>query len=356
LNKQWPGDGLEPVERCPLCRGSRRALIHADLVDLAFELAPGSWCMYRCGDCGCGFLDPRPNRATIGMAYQGYYTHLPTGDGDEGAIARLRRGIAVSYANRRLGTEFAGSIFAGHLLARLFPRLQQYLDVRYRRHLPDPTAGGNRRLLDVGCGNGEFLVCAAALGWEAEGIDVDPAAVRAATAAGCKARVAALGDLSLERSEFQHITLSHVIEHVHDPAEQLRKCYELLAPGGRLWLQTPNLASSGHAVFGPAWRGLEPPRHLVLFCRLALSRLLGEIGFVDVEFRSHPGVSLFIWEESRRIQQRMTCLEPASVAIRLARWLGSAVIADYWSIVRPESAEFLTCIAHRPRDARTPTA
>ncbi len=180
--------------------------MHDDLVDLAFDVAPGSWRMFLCTDCYSGYLDPRPTQATIGLAYRAYYTHGQAGQEDRGLIARLRRGIAASHANRWLGTKFAGEIFAGHLLARLFPRLRRYLDVRYRRHLPDPGTGP-RRLLDVGCGNGEFLQCAAALGWAAEGIDVDPAAVEVAVAAGCTACVATIDDPRMEPGAFQQITL-----------------------------------------------------------------------------------------------------------------------------------------------------
>jgi 2-polyprenyl-3-methyl-5-hydroxy-6-metoxy-1,4-benzoquinol methylase len=80
---------------------------------------------------------------------------------------------------------------------------------------------------------------------------------------------------------FDVITLSHVIEHVHDVGGTLRACHRLLKPGGRLWLETPNVAALGHKVFGVNWRGLEAPRHLVLFSAPALKQLLQDAGFVD---------------------------------------------------------------------------
>jgi len=136
---------------------------------------------------------------------------------------------------------------------------------------------------------------------------------------------------------------------VYDPLETLRRCRELLVPGGRLWLQTPNVDSRGHAVFGAAWRGLEPPRHLVLFSREALADLLGRAGFRAVEFKRHPAVALFIWEESRAIRRKM--VHPAEPGSRtsLSQTLLGAFMADYASTFRPTAEEFLTCIAFRPQ-------
>ncbi len=41
------------------------------------------------------------------------------------------------------------------------------------------------------------------------------------------------------------ITLSHVIEHVHNPLDILDGCYAALKPGGSIWLETPNFDSQG---------------------------------------------------------------------------------------------------------------
>lgn len=347
MSDQWPADGLEDVPICPVCRSADRQPMYAGLEDHSFGVAPGKWTLVRCGACRSAWLDPRPNRASIGFAYTGYYTHMPTGEQYSGPLSRLRRAVAVEYANRRIGTRFAGGVRGAHLLAYGLPRLRRYLEVRYRRHLT-PSGENRGRVLDVGCGNGEFLSCAEALGWQAEGIDVDPTAVAAARSAGCRAKAATLDDCSLETRCYQHVNLSHVIEHVHDPLETLRRCWELLVPGGRLWLQTPNVDSRGHAVFGAAWRGLEPPRHLVLFSRAALADLLHRAGFEAVQFMRHPAVALFIWEESRAILSRMSAPPPSGLRDTLAHSIPAAIAADYACIFRPAAEEFLTCVAFRP--------
>ncbi len=331
---------MERVVACPLCGSGARGTLHRDLFDYAFATAPGRWTLHECGGCGCAYLDPRPSAATLSLAYERYYTH---GSGPAASIlARLRQGIQDAYLNARYGTSYPNALPGAQYLAILLPRIRSYLVVSFARHLGD-ASGGNTRLLDVGCGNGAFLQCAARLGWDAEGVDSDAAAVAAARAAGCRAMQGNLNELPFEKARYRHITLNHVIEHVDDPIALLRRCFELLAPGGRLWLETPNLRSFGHQVFGAAWRGLEPPRHLVLFDRRSLSFALARAGFSDIEFRAHPAVTLFIWEESRRIAR--ACGTGARSGM-LGSPLG-AVLAEARSAMRLDRAEFLTCTAFR---------
>jgi len=71
-------------------------------------------------------------------------------------------------------------------------------------------------------------------------------------------------------SSFDWITLSHVIEHVHQPRQTLQILHDLLRADGRLWIETPNPRSFGHRFFGDRWRDLDPPRHLCLLSRNAI--------------------------------------------------------------------------------------
>jgi hypothetical protein len=75
-------------------------------------------------------------------------------------------------------------------------------------------------------------------------------------------REAALDDCDVESSQFNHITMSHVLEHLHWPLAALRRCFHLLNRGGRIWISLPNLQASGLTRYGENWRGLEAPRHL----------------------------------------------------------------------------------------------
>jgi SAM-dependent methyltransferase len=97
-------------------------------------------------------------------------------------------------------------------------------------------------LLDVGCGDGQFLSAARAAGFTVDGIEFSPEGARRSAAA--IGRPVAIGDLATARGlagPFQTITLWHVLEHVADPSRLLAAVRARLAPGGLLAVAVPNL-------------------------------------------------------------------------------------------------------------------
>ena len=105
----------------------------------------------------------------------------------------------------------------------------------------------------------------------------------------------------LPQGSFQAISMVHVIEHLIDPAATLKTLHDLLAPGGRLLVVTPNVASLGHAIFGESWRELDPPRHLYLFSQESLIKTVETAGFRVKTIRTSSRTARGIWRESRVI-------------------------------------------------------
>jgi len=282
---EWPADGLESVPNCPVCGAEAREVLHEGLTDRVFFCAPGKWNMYRCESCASAYLDPRPTSEAIGLAYQRYFTH------DEAPafsslsfLEKLRRWFANGYRNHRYGTRDYPASILGILAASRMPNGKAIIDAGMR-HLPKVKAG--ERLLDMGCGNGAFLLRARSAGWAVVGVDFDPKAVEAACSQGLDVRLGGVESLDPSIEQFDVITLAHVIEHVHHPVEVLQACFSLLKPGGILWIETPNIASEGHRLFGASWRGLEPPRHLVLFTLGSMRSALSAAGFAEVKVQPY---------------------------------------------------------------------
>jgi SAM-dependent methyltransferase len=71
----------------------------------------------------------------------------------------------------------------------------------------------------------------------------------------------------------------HVIEHVVDPLETLRKAATMLEPGGRIVLLTPAGDSWGPSRFGSAWWMLEDPTHVRFFTQRSLALAAEAAGF-----------------------------------------------------------------------------
>jgi SAM-dependent methyltransferase len=341
----WPVDGLERVERCPACGAEDRRVVHSGLSDRVFGSAPGTWTLVRCTACRSAYLDPRPTLETIGLAYAAYYTHeVDPVAAAAPQIGRLRQGLVNDALRARWGYEREPVIPGGRLAARLAPLRGALVD-REIRHVPAHPGG---RLLDVGCGNGAFVAQMQSLGWRAEGLEPDGAAVAQARTAGLRATEGTLEDLDDEAhaGAFDAITLSHVIEHLHDPADAVGRIHRLLRPGGLLWIATPNLDALGRRYFGDHWLGLDPPRHLVLFTPDSLDAMLRRAGFHPQPAPTPAPHAWAMFRDSGALRDGRTLAEGPRTGMRTLRAL--AAVANRAARRRPERAEELIAVARRP--------
>jgi len=338
----WPENGLEWIEQCPLCGGSERCLLYENLTDRVFRTAAGSWNLWSCGGCGAAYLNPRPNEATIGLAYSQYYTHGSPENFEARTLgSRLRRMVGNAYRNERFGTDSHPALLLGHVALRFMPEKRRLIETQWR-FLPAPApATSTRRLLDVGCGNGSFLEFAKSAGWVVAGVEPDPAARAIASAIGADVRPS-LDDWTSSGECFDYITTSHVIEHVHDPLSFLKKIFALLRGDRPFFVETPNIRSVGHLVFNRDWRDLDPPRHLVLFNKSNLEATMRAAGLVDIKF--HPRSEVFAENavQSARIQKGLDPFCDAPVEAPLA----PADLTDAELMI--DRAEFLTVTARKP--------
>jgi 2-polyprenyl-3-methyl-5-hydroxy-6-metoxy-1,4-benzoquinol methylase len=274
ISISWLYSELDHLLNCPVCGSTSSIILHEGVTDKIFFCTEQKWSILKCSNCGCGFLNPRPNKNTIHLAYLNYYTHLIPFQLNEFQLSFVN-----GYRNWRFNTDYQPANRLGILLFCLLIPLRQKID-KLMRGLPKYSSG--KKLLDVGFGNGAFLELAKGAGWEVYGVDFDAIVVKSARARGFDVRLGDIDAFSDMPGYFDFITLSHVIEHVHDPRAVVKQINRLLKPGGRVWIETPNFESYSHQRFGSNWRGLEPPRHLVLFNWSALEELLMEEGFYEL--------------------------------------------------------------------------
>jgi len=343
-HKPWPSEGLETVGNCPVCSDSRRSLLYADLVDTVFRVAPGTWQLWQCAGCGSAYLDPRPSEASIHIAYGTYFTHIQPVPPAQAAyeslnvFRKLRRRLLNGYTNWRYSTQVQPTSPLGVVAAYAVPAERRIIDSRYR-HLPRLPLGGGK-VLDVGCGSGSFLRLAQSCGWEVAGVDPDPKA--SAGGQGFPVYQGGVEYFDGQRNLFDVITLGHVIEHVHDPIDTLRRCHALLKPGGQIWLETPNIDALGHARFRRHWRGLEPPRHLILFNRRSVEMILNRAGFQRGQDRPRNSPCPTTFQASRALELGLPYPSdlPSLSELRRAAWR-AAFLAE----LVPSRREFLVVTA-----------
>ncbi|MBN2679705.1 class I SAM-dependent methyltransferase [Acidithiobacillus montserratensis] len=343
-NQPWPQEGLERVERCPICDDVSRTLLHSGLTDKVFFCAPGRWSLYQCRTCGAAYLDPRPNPATIAMAYSTYFTHEEGDDAPKGKFAHFKRRLRNGYLNARYLADLQPAWKIGRWVVYFLPQKRNQIDESVR-HLPATRKPGV--LADIGCGNGQFLGTAMQLGWDAWGVDLDPIAVETARKTGATVIQGGFPDTGLPSAYFDIVTLSHVIEHVHDPLAALKEAFRVLKPGGHIWLATPNMESFGHARFGANWRGLEPPRHLVLFNSNNLKKALDGAGFIDTEHKDCPAQAAGFFQCSLRISCGQDPYDVNANTLPLTLRI-AAKILDFKAAVAPSRCETIIMTAKRP--------
>jgi 2-polyprenyl-3-methyl-5-hydroxy-6-metoxy-1,4-benzoquinol methylase len=294
-------------------------------------------------------LDPRPTEASIHLAYQRYYTHSfkeSISREEHNPIRRFLWELAKGYLNNRYGSHFTPAKPVGSRLISLVPPLQELLDRRLR-YLPKLQHG--MRLLDVGFGSGAFLELAQEVGWEVLGADTDPITVENALERGLNVRQGGVESFSDMKEQFDAITLSHVIEHVHEPRALIKAIFDLLKPGGWLYLDTPNIEALGHQRFGIYWRGLESPRHLIIFSWGSMSKLLTHVGFSDIV--SKPAVSPYasLNAASRTMAAGLDPYQHNKISMG-DRF--NSIMAGVRTLMNHRHSEFITMMARKPINER----
>jgi SAM-dependent methyltransferase len=125
------------------------------------------------------------------------------------------------------------------------------------RYVRDNSAG--KSFLDVGCGVGNLVVAAGELGFDAEGIDIDPVATEEARRHGRRVRTAAVEQID---GPYDAIVVNHVLEHIEDLPAFLGEMSRLLADGGRLFVLAPNRKGLIAKLRRGSWMGWVPREHV----------------------------------------------------------------------------------------------
>lgn len=138
-------------------------------------------------------------------------------------------------------------------------------------------------ILDIGCGQGEFLRSLPNT-FKKYGVEINPPASKIASQHHLKIFTGDINTINFCSNKFDCITMWHVIEHLSHPQLTLRKIHQLLKPKGILLFTTPNSQCLGFKYGQKHYFHLDSPRHLFIPCQKSLSLLLNKAGFSKYKF------------------------------------------------------------------------
>lgn len=239
-------NALEHLKNCPLCSSEEQA--HAlNVVD--FSVTKENFDLVDCLACGFRFTNPRPEANNLDKYYQSEYY------------------ISHSNASKSLQDRL-------YQLARRFTMRGKY------RLLKGYQPNG--KVLDIGCGTGQFLAHLMSRGYSAQGIEPSLNTREGVIANYSIPVVPSIEDLP-HQEQFNVITMWHVLEHIPDLRSHFKKLFALMAEKGILIIAVPDRSSWDARHYGSNWAAWDVPRHLSHFSQKDVHVLLHEHGFTLIE-------------------------------------------------------------------------
>ncbi|WP_296699528.1 class I SAM-dependent methyltransferase [Algoriphagus sp.] len=204
----------------------------------------------KCQNCSLLFTNPRPKEEKIGPYYEfpEYYSHEKNNKTFTQIIYNLVRDYTVSKK------------------IKLITKLK-----------------GKGKILDYGCGTGEFLQAAKSKGWKIKGVEPTAKARNQANTI-LENKVFENIDQIDEKKKYDIISLFHVLEHIHSLRKTIKKILSHLKSDGYIIIAVPNPESFDAQRYGKDWAGWDVPRHLYHFNQIALKNFeqLFDLELVEV--------------------------------------------------------------------------
>ncbi len=276
----------------------------------------GAWPVAQCDHCGVVFMNPRIAPSAIEQFYpQDYYA----------STQGIHNPNRITW--RRAAKDAAAESYFGYSIPRHDPlryRLIGWLILPFTKRWTAtrkyiyPVAGG--RVLDVGCGNGQWLAEYSRLGWEAEGVEPNLSSAAIARQAGYRVNAGQLLDAQYPASCFDAVTMWDALEHIHNPGEVMREIYRITKLHGKVYISVPNFGSWYGRNFKDKWFMFTAPLHYYHYTQGTLSRLLREAGFATVQISFPLGdvgmrfTLRAVWQNSR-ILSRLLNFGPTKLAL-----------------------------------------
>ena len=228
-----------PRSVCPCCHGSSIGKV---LECKDYTVSGEMFEVWECDDCKLRFTQRVPDQLSIGRYYQSdlYISHTDTEKGFVNKLYKIARNYTLNWKMKLVSRQ---------------------------------TGKTNGNILDIGAGTGAFVNKVVSKNWMATGLEPDEGARRICSEK-YNLQLQSPDILSeLPSTQFDAVTMWHVLEHVHQLHEYLDQIKRVLKKDGVALIALPNYTSEDATEYGAAWAAYDVPRHLYHFAPSSINRL-----------------------------------------------------------------------------------
>ncbi len=231
---------MEKLTTCPVCKGTNLSSF-LDCKD--HTVSRETFTIVKCKSCGFKFTNPRPEIKDLGKYYE-----------------------SPDYVSHSKSTK--GFINSLYHVAKHYSLLKKIQLIN--------SLSKKGKILDYGCGTGDFLNACKVSGWEVSGIEPNKLARNTSKELLKSDIKSELLENSFDKESFNIITLWHVLEHVSELDKTVETILSFLKPNGILLIAVPNCNSYDAQIYNKYWAAYDVPRHLYHFVPETITKYFNE--------------------------------------------------------------------------------
>lgn len=160
-----------------------------------------------------------------------------------------------------------------NLFEKIYHWVRSYMLSKKMLLVSQHTKSDSKKLLDIGCGTGDFLTMAQKYKWEISGVEPDKQARKIAAE---KTNIKIHNNdwlTQIPNHSIDAITMWHVLEHVPNLEEQIATLKRIIKPNGTIFIAVPNFNSHDATHYKEFWAAYDVPRHLWHFSQNSIKAL-----------------------------------------------------------------------------------
>ena len=238
---------MKQISTCPICDSANSSEF---LKAKDYTVSNETFTIVECSDCTFRYTNPIPEEENIGEYYKSedYISHSGT-----------KKGI----------------------VPKIYHQVRK-ITLKRKRNLVNKHSNG-KKVLDIGCGTGDFANFMNTNGFQTTGLEPDEDTRNFAINTNNVNAFPIEKLHQFEEKSFDAITMWHVLEHVYDLQKDVEQMSKLIKEDGAIYVAVPNCASADAEKYGEFWAAYDLPIHLYHFRADDVRNLFGKFGMEVTE-------------------------------------------------------------------------